>query len=298
MSFPVHMAFSVTKCQTTEVKGISKPEMPVLEKSTETPVPAKVFGQVSISEFVTWQERKAILPSLSWKSTNTEALIVEPKIVEVIKEVPVEIIKEIVREPDVVPIERLSHGTNTDPAPKPRYTINSFAEFHREKVEKPVIKVSVSTDVQSISTPPKLVIQNKTSSIELTPKASTLSPMEPFSKVFTFNYEGSSKSSQGNSLEGSPAIEKLQRRLKIYEDQCLKLQMEVDSLRNRHSGLYSKLNEKASESASHYQSQIEALKKENVHFKGLCEKLKQEAEKSRLLAIEESNIKIVGTFYC
>lgn len=273
----------MTQCQALTIEGEPQhkpePKSLVEEKAIQTSQLPQKFGEISINGHLKLgEERKLVHPQLSWKNTLTDPFIIEPKIVEIIKEVPVEVIKEVVKEPDMVPVERISQGTNTEPKSRPQYTINSFSEFQRE-APKPPVKILVTTEAQTFFTPPKLVMQDRTSEFHLKPKSAAPSPLKPTDKVFSFNYEGSAKSSQGGSNQTSPSMDKLQRRLKIYEDQNVKLQLEIDALKNKQTGLYSKLSEKTFESSGNFQTQIDQLKKDNTQLRSLLEKSRNEATK-------------------
>lgn len=277
------------------IEGAPKPA-PIVkpcqtDKTTETISHRKITGEISIQVFRNAEERKLVPPILSWKNTTTDPLVIEPKIVEVIKEVQVEVVKTIVKEPDMVPVEKMSQGTNTEQKPKPIYIINSISEQHRA-APVPVPRIQVSAESQTQTFSPKLEIQAKTSEFHLKPRSAAMSPVQPAAKVFNFKYEGSAKSSQGSN-QTSPAVDKLERRLKIYEDQNVKLQMEIDSLKSKHSGLYSKLSEKTFESSGQFHAQIELLKKDNVQLKGLLDKMRAEASKIKDNSDKESKLRIV-----
>ena len=295
-------------------------------QSSQTPTKEKILGKVLIGHFFQSVDRKRVLPILTWKNTITDPLVIEQKIVEVIREVPVEVIREVVKEAKMEPVERVAKNTMTDVKLAPKYTISSFAEFqikHIEKIskitmtdKKPTPNYSISTftqiqrvkpsspppkpkqlisiETQTVFLPPYLVTQNQTTNLSIFPRSAALSPIVEARKVFNLKYEGTANpSSKPASNQASPNHDKIQRRLQIYEDQNVKLQMEIDTLKNKHNGLYSKLNEKSFESTSHYQVQVDQLKKENIQLKQTISQFKSEIDRIKELSQKEFNDKLV-----
>ena len=199
----------------------------------------------------------------------------------------------------MVPTERVSLGTMTDPKPAPKYIISSISQFQREKSPPPLpkIKIVVHEETQTIFTPPKLVIQDRTAEFNLKPRSAAPSPMQTTDKVFSFKYEGSGQTSNKNSGPSSPVVDKLQQRVKIYEDMNIKLRQEIEDLKNKQYGLYSKLNEKSFESAGQNHAQIELLKKDVAHLKVINERLRADAEKLKEKASSEVQVKMVEVSY-
>jgi len=256
-------------------------------------------------------ERKGIVKKYTTSESMTEPL--EPTIVLQ------EVIREIIKEKDLPPVSRAevststnivkssTAATNTEQPTVGKVDVGSFKTFPRAKpavvtsssgtqtVRPPSPPRKMTTTMQTqtlIPPPPKLTLAAQTSTLTVSSKPSSPQLLSP-TQVFNYSYKCPSPKEKAPSpkpepVSPNPDYEKLLARLKIYEDQNVKLMMENDKLRNNQTGLYSKLSEKQFDSIYSHKDQTEALKKELSAAKEGFEKAK--AEVIRLRGLQNNSV--------
>lgn len=226
----------------------------------------KVIGEVSVGK---WEEIGSAKKEVREKANDAKEIEPEYKetIKEVIKEVVVEKTISVPVEASIPQIEKMTVSTSTPEPIKPTYSINSIAQFQCND------RIFHTNSTQTEKTPLEMELNTVTLKIPgMPPREALSSPLTPQTKLYSFSFNnlGSPKISRGSetSTPGTPSstnsqdVVKLQNRIKIYQDKNVQLAMELDQLKNQHSGLYSKLSGKTFESNSAHQQKIDSLKKQ------------------------------------
>ena len=233
----------------------------IVEKWIEIPI--EVIKEIIVEKVVE-------IPVEIIKELQVEVIkeVLVDRVVEKIVEIPIEVIREIIREKDRPIIETLSKSIQTENI-KPEIIIKEIPiEIIKEVIKeapKPAPKIVISVDTQTYTEPQK--IEHDTSSLT-TLNLITAKPIQKINlshKTIDFAYQGIQSPRTGNNSlldvngGGSPVADKLERRIKIYQDKNIELMMEIDRLKNQSTGLYSKLNEKQFETSGSHMKIIEQV---------------------------------------
>lgn len=233
----------------------------VIEKPVE--VVREIVKEVPV-EVITEVLIEKDLPTIERVSKKIATDPIEPEKVEVIIERYVEKLVEVPVEKEIiieVPVEKIVDRIVEIPVEKIiEVPIEVIKEVIKELPKpKPKTLISSSCQTEQIN-PPVHLQQTKIRELIVSAKP-CLSPVDVSSKVFNLKYDGLSPKldSKLDSNESSPMVDKLQKRIKIYEDKNIELMMENERLKSQFSGVYSKLNEKQFETSGHHQKLIDSV---------------------------------------
>jgi hypothetical protein len=251
------------KGQTREpiVTEVIIPKEVIVEKWIEIPI--EVIREIFVEKVVE-------IPVEVIKELQVEVIkeVLVDRVVEKIVEIPVEVIREVIREKDRPIIETLSKSLQTEKI-EPEIIIKEIPiEIIKEVIKeapRPAPKIVISVDTQTYTEPPK--IEHDTSNLTTINliTAKKIQKINLSYKTIDFAYQGIQSPRTGNNSfldvngGGSPEADKLERRIKIYQDKNIELMMEIDRLKNQSTGLYSKLNEKQFETSGSHMKIIEQV---------------------------------------
>lgn len=251
------------KSQTREpiVSEVIIPKEVIVEKWIEIPI--EVIKEIFVEKVVE-------IPVEVIKELQVEVIkeVLVDRVVEKIVEIPVEVIREVIREKDRPIIETLSKSLQTEKI-EPEIIIKEIPiEIIKEVIKeapRPAPKIVISVDTQTYREPPK--IEHDTSNLTTINliTAKKIQKINLSYKTIDFAYQGIQSPRTGNNSfldvngGGSPVADKLERRIKIYQDKNIELMMEIDRLKNQSTGLYSKLNEKQFETSGSHMKIIEQV---------------------------------------